>query len=696
MQWSPDRNAGFSRADPQQLYLPPIMDPVYGYQAVNVEAQARDRSSLLNWMKRLLLVRRGSQAFGRGTLRFIRPGNRRVLVYLRQYQDDTILCVANLSRSAQPVELDLAAHKGAVPIELLGRTAFPPIGELPYLLTLPGYAFYWFRLSREAEAPPWHDERAAREDLPLLVLVDGWHSFFPERVAPWRQAAAVALRAQLEGRVVPGFIAGQRWAASALVAPPAGPAALGAGSGGAQLIDAVAPPELARWLVGIFEIRGGAQAGRYFVPLATAFEDTEEARWRRLQPAALARVRQHAAVGVLADAGADEDFSRALVEVIGGSRTLPTADGSVQCAPTSAFAALSPAALRELPVSAVAAQGGHTAVRIGDAFLLKICRRLHEGINPGVEIGRYLTEVAHFPNTAPLAGSIEYRRADGSSCTLALLHGYVGNQGDGWDYTVNHLVRFLGDLTRAPVPEDAHGLYFSLIRKLATRTAQLHAALAANGEPDFAPEPVTPQDLREWAQQSHQAIESAFELLGERTATLADAVTLLAQRSRLLRRGPVLDAELRGWKFRCHGDYHLRRVLLKRNDFVITDFEGSAEQSLAQRRAKRSPLRDLARMLRSFAYARWMALQQWSLNSRDQLGRWEPQLDAWERQTRELFVSTYDAVAQAQGEHAVRALDNPLLRQFELEAACSDLRRALLERPEWAALVLKSVLTLAG
>src|SRR5439155_22392408 len=116
-------------------------------------------SSLLNWMKRLLQVRSGSQAFGRGTLRFIRPGNRHVLVYLRQYGDDTILCVANLSRSAQPVELDLVEHKGAVPIELLGRAPFPPVGDLPYLLTLPGYAFYWFRLSREAEAPPWHGER---------------------------------------------------------------------------------------------------------------------------------------------------------------------------------------------------------------------------------------------------------------------------------------------------------------------------------------------------------------------------------------------------------------------------------------------------------------------------------------------------------------------------------------------------------
>src|SRR5579862_4561171 len=196
MQWSPDRNAGFSRADPQQLYLPPIMDPIYGYEAVNIEAQTRDRSSLLNWMKRMLLVRKSSQAFGRGTLRIIRPGNRKVFVYLRHYGEDTILCVVNLARSAQPVEIDLSEFKGAVPIELLGSTPFPPIGELPYFLTLPGHGFYWFRLSREAAAPAWHDERLAPEDLPVMVLVDGWNSFFPERVPAWRSELAAKLRAQ--------------------------------------------------------------------------------------------------------------------------------------------------------------------------------------------------------------------------------------------------------------------------------------------------------------------------------------------------------------------------------------------------------------------------------------------------------------------------------------------------------------------
>src|SRR6202167_3082197 len=178
MQWSPDRNAGFSRADPQRLYLPPIMDSIYGYEAVNVEAQSRDPSSLLSWTKRMLQIRSTSHAFGRGSLQFVRPGNRKVLVYLRQFGDDTILCVANLARSAQPVELNLAAHKGAVPIELLGQTPFPPIGDLPYLLTLSGYRFYWFRLSRDAAAPKWHAERLPREELPVLVLISFWASLF--------------------------------------------------------------------------------------------------------------------------------------------------------------------------------------------------------------------------------------------------------------------------------------------------------------------------------------------------------------------------------------------------------------------------------------------------------------------------------------------------------------------------------------
>jgi maltose alpha-D-glucosyltransferase/alpha-amylase len=214
MQWSPDRNAGFSRADPQRLYLQPIMDPMYGYEALNVEAQSRDASSLLSWTKRMLAVRKTSHAFGRGKRNFIKPGNRKILAYLSEYEDDTILTVFNLSRAAQPVELDLSAYRGRVPVEMLGRTAFPPIGELPYLLTLPSYGFYWFRLSADTAAPAWHQEGIALHDRPTLVLFDGWTSFFRERVMPWRIGLAERMRAQLETDTLPRFVEIQRWYAA--------------------------------------------------------------------------------------------------------------------------------------------------------------------------------------------------------------------------------------------------------------------------------------------------------------------------------------------------------------------------------------------------------------------------------------------------------------------------------------------------
>jgi maltose alpha-D-glucosyltransferase/alpha-amylase len=703
MQWSPDRNAGFSRADPQQLYLPPIMDPVYGYQAVNIEAQTRDRSSLLNWMKRLLQVRRSSQAFGRGTLRFIRPGNRRVLVYLREYGDDKILCVVNLSRSAQPVELDLTEHKGAVPIELLGRAPFPPVGELPYLLTLPGYAFYWFRLSREAEAPPWHDERAAPEDLTVLVLTDGWRTFFPEHVAPWRANLATGLRAQLEGRVVPGFLATQRWAAPAGVALSAEPAARGAGLTGATLIDWVSPEaDLQRWLAAVFEIKSGAQAGQYFVPLTIVLEDTEESRYRKLLPAALARVRQQATTGVLADAAADEDFWRAIIDAIGSSREFATQGGSVRCLPGGSFNSLRAAYPGELPVVPAGAQGTTTTVRLGDAFFLKLFRRLQLGTNPGAEIGRYLTDVAHFPNTVPFAGHVEYQRGDAVH-TLALLQAFIPNQGDGWDYTVNHLVRFLEErVTRAPPPADVHGLYLALIRTLATRTAELHSVMAAATEAALAPEPITLADLTAWRRGAHSAATVALKMLRERRAQLprgaaAAADAVLARRATLLRSLAGADRTVPvGLKIRCHGDYHLRQVLLKRNDFVITDFEASAERSVAVQRRKSSPLLDVAGMLRSFAYARRTALQQVSVISADERGRYEPQLDAWEEQTRQAFLAAYDEVAHASGLYSSFAEMRAVLRLFELQAACADLQQELLGRPDWADVPLRALAALAA
>ncbi|HVS77032.1 MAG TPA: maltose alpha-D-glucosyltransferase [Steroidobacteraceae bacterium] len=693
MQWSPDRNAGFSRADPQQLYLPPIMDPIYGYEAVNVEAQTRDRSSLLNWMRRMLAVRKMSQAFGRGTLRFIRPGNRKVLVYLRQYGEDAVLCVANLSRSAQPVEIDLSEHKGTIPIELLGRTPFPPIGELPYFLTLPAYGFYWFRLSREAAPPPWHDERLPREDLPVLVLVEGWNSFFPDKVAAWRAGLARRLRAQLEERIVPQYIAAQRWFASK-----------GAPIESARLLDHTERQDpLPRWFAGIYSVETPGVSDRYFVPLAIAFEDTEEARWRRLQPAALARVRQQATVGVLADACGDDGFARAVIDAIGASAELPTQEGRVRFTPTTLYTELRGDPAAELPVTPTGAQSSNTTLRVGDGLFLKIYRKLQPGLNPELEIGRYLTEVAHFPNIVPVAGAAEYTDRESVSYTMALLQAYVPNQGDGWTYTLDYLARFLEDRrSGVPILDGAHGLYLSLVKTLAIRTAELHRALARpTDDPAFAPEPITADDVAAWVAATRAAAEATLTLLSDRLPQLAatvaaDAHALLGRREALLRRIESCAAVTpRGLKTRRHGDYHLGQVLLKRNDFIIVDFEGEPGRPLADRRLKHSPLTDVAGMLRSFAYARHAALERCAQQGGDDCGRWEPELHAWEQEARRTFISCYDGIARATGLYESLRGAQPLLALFEIDKALYEVRYELGNRPDWTRIPLHSLLGLA-
>src|SRR5207253_1315824 len=203
MQWSSDRNGGFSRADPARLYAPPIMDPVYGYEAINVEAQERSAFSLLNWMKRLIGLRKQYRVFGRGTLEFLRSANRKVLAYVRRSGDELILCVANLARSVQPVELDLSAFKGMTPIEMLGLTEFPRIGELPYFLTLSPYSFYWFRLQQapspiSARVP--QEPAGTVEPLPAFFMGVAWDTLLDGSV-----------RTLIEREAVLPFLLQQRW-----------------------------------------------------------------------------------------------------------------------------------------------------------------------------------------------------------------------------------------------------------------------------------------------------------------------------------------------------------------------------------------------------------------------------------------------------------------------------------------------------
>jgi len=690
MQWTSDRNGGFSRVDPQRLYLPPIQDPIYGFEAVNVEAQLREPSSLLNWTRRLLAVRSSSQAFGRGRFTMLEPGNRKILAYLRSHGDEVVLCVANVSRTAQPVELEISAYRGRVPVEMMGRNAFPPIGDLPYLLTLPAYGFFWFRLATDADPPRWHTERLPVEDLAVVVLFDGWNSFFRSRVVPWRISMAEKTRTQLERALLPRFLTRQRWYA--------------AKSEPLEQVTLVDHALLAdgreQWLLALIDTHAPSGVSRYFVPLTIAFEDHDEERVRQLNAAAVAKVRQQASVGLLADAMADRAFCAAMVKAIGSGRSLKTESGTLQFAPGRAFDEVAgDVALDDAPLHRLTTSSNSVSL-LGDRLFLKVYRRLQAGESLELEVGRFLTDVVGFAHCVPVAGSISFVGADGQATTLALLQAQVDNQGDAWGYVVDQVAHMLES---AGAGEGGTGV-IEQMRVLARRIGELHLALARRtGDPAFDPEPVQASDLQQWSAAVAGELDLTFARLQahEESAGAASALLAAVRQARPALAGRVSRAAAAtpvGVKTRLHGDLHLGQVLLCRDDFVIIDFEGEPQRTLAERRVKHSALRDVAGMLRSFDYARHSALNQVA-KTPPEMERLAPAAQAWGRRVREAFLASYREVALAGGLYAgddAFAAAQEALSLFEIEKALYELRYELDNRPDWVGVPLAGLAALAG
>jgi maltose alpha-D-glucosyltransferase/alpha-amylase len=701
MQWSPDRNAGFSRADPQRLYLPPLMDPIYGYEAVNVEAQARNPSSLLHWTKRLIAVRKKHQAFGRGSLHFLEPGNRKVLAYVRVWQDEILLCVVNLSRTAQPVELDLSAWKGRVPVELLGGTAFPPVGSLPYLLTLKGHGYYGFRLATDAEVPYWHEERLARAELPVLVLTEGWMTLAGGMgdASLVRRTIAAATAEQLQHKVIAPYLATKRW--------------FKGGKHPIASIDLVEKGEWntpdGSWLLSLIEVRFADQEPqRYFLPLAICWEDeVGDEQLAALAPWTLAKVRQKARMGLLYGAFGDERFCRALVRGIGANLDLPLGSGGksrVEFRACTAFAALADGI--DSAVRHPALEQSNTAVYFDSCLFLKGYRCVQPGINPEVEVGRYLTEAAHFPHVAPVAGAIELYDANGTPYTLALLQAYVEHQNIGLSYALDYVDRFLAEqLTNGSgsgedTAESPHGFFLALMETLGRRTGELHLAFCQpTDNPDFAAEPITPEDIESWCSQARANAVSALDAIEANRETVTEDIRagidqLLAQRQPLLDHfAPHRLENIGGLKTRYHGNYHLGQVLLAQNDFVITDFEGNPERPLAERRRKHSPLRDVASMLRCFSYVSSVTTNRATAERPADRHRFGPLVQRWEMETSTAFLSGYRA-ATAQCTALLNREDSfsRLVDFFILEKALDELRYEMDQRPDWLAVPLFSLL----
>ncbi|MBI5165503.1 MAG: maltose alpha-D-glucosyltransferase [Magnetospirillum sp.] len=667
MQWNQDRNGGFSRADPAGVCLPPIMDPVYGFAAVNVEAQQRNPSSLLNWMKRIIGVRRGRKSFGRGTLRFLYPANRKVLAYFREWDGETVLCVANLSRTAQGVELDLTGFKGRVPVELTGQSAFPPIGDLPYFITLPGYGFLWFLLSAEAEPPPWHVELPGPAAELFTIVVRGGLADLTVGLG----------RRTLEKDVLPNVLPRFRWFADK----------------DARLVSA----ELLRWaileascgawlLAEVAARRGEGGGSTYFVPMATAGGDGEEGGH------VLARLRRGARVQTLVDAFGADDFLLALVEAMRSGAVLPASEGSIVCHGTAALDAV---ALPEPPtVRRLGVEQSNSSAVIGEAVVIKLVRRPAAGPTPDVEMGRFLAAFG-FTATPPLLGWIEAVDAGGQMAGVATLHGFVQNQGDAWEWMSSNLNRLLDEAGLLP-PEEIGAATVAaeavaLAAAIGRRTAEMHAVLAqVCGDPDFDPLPAGNDDLARWRSRALDQVEQARAAVAR--SDLAEARWLELHAPRLAERiVRLLPAEPDGLLSRIHGDYHLGQLLVVQDDVAVIDFEGEPARSLAARRGKDSPLRDVAGMLRSFDYAAAAALMRLAAISPEAPARLEPVATAWRAQMTEAFLAAYRA-----GSPVDLPSSHALLELFVIDKACYEIAYEAAHRPSWLAVPLRGLMGLTS
>ncbi len=688
MQWSADRNGGFSRADPQRLYLPVIMDPVYGYQAVNVEAEQRDSASLLHWMRRLIQVRKQHRAFGRGSLSFLYPGNRKIVAYVRELGEEQILCVANLSASAQSADLDLSPWAGAVPVELLGRSAFPPVGTAPYTVMLQAYGFFWFLLTREAELPRWYT--APPQPLPeflTLVLRNGLDSAITQRN-----------QHQIETEVLPHYLVRQRWFAGKDSAVAAAAITLFArfeSQGTHHLLTFV---DLA--------LRDGRRQ-RYFLPLSARWGGHELRPDAGIAPYTLAKLREGPRVGAIFDSANDETLALGLVHAMAQGEDQKAAAGTLRFSCSLKIRDL----LAEIPdgatVRGVGVEQSNSSVIIGDRILLKIYRRPETGIQPELEVGRYLTEEAHFDRSPALLGVAECMPRDGAPTAIAAAFECITNQGDAWGIIVEALSRHLQQavLTSDPAPGDPGRMPETLAYPLDLAdsfgkvTARMHNAFAAaQSDPAFVPEPVNEGHIASWVERAREQGEAAFDLLAASApamsggSEIADLIDMRNEVIGCLEEFAAIPPA--GQCIRVHGDYHLGQLLVSKTDLWIIDFEGEPQRPLAERREKTSPMRDVAGMLRSFDYAAWSAFDRAASLAPDQAGAMRDLALNWRDAATAGFLSSYFGSYAGDIRSSALKSDQQLLDLFLLHKAFYEIAYEATNRPGWLTIPVRGVMEL--
>jgi len=701
MQWNSDRNAGFSTAVPARLYFPVITDPIWGYQSINVEAQQSDQSSLLHWTRNMIALRKLFHVFGRGTQEFLNPENRKILAYIRQYEEDgnseTVLCVANLSRFSQPVSLDLTKFAGRIPVEMLGYVTFPTITAQPYPLTLAPYSFLWLELQPAPIAP---EPVQVPEDEPILNLLN-------QGIDGLLTTPGLSLLQQLLITYLPH----QRWFGAKSRTIKA-----------VTVIDSAELPGLNAILLFLQLTYDDDSTSVYQLALTISKGEAAETI-RASDPASIvATVTTSEGPAVLHDAVAIEEVRQATLHLIEANAELPTQHGVLTGHRSSAFAEVR--GTDPLPGRTGSAEQSNTSVLYDAKLIMKLFRRLQPGENPDTEIGRFLTETAHFSRIAPFLGDITLKSKDSEPITIAMLQGLVENEGDGWQWTLDELSRYYDSVATLPAPQEVGtypsfisenapselarehaALYLDAAALLGRRTAEMHLALATpTHNAAFTAECFTTADLVAEADRIDSQLSLTLAALKRGMSQLTETTTdsaafVLSRRIELFARARAIASATpadAGQRIRVHGDYHLGQVLRSRSDFVILDFEGEPARSLDARRAKQSPLKDVAGMLRSFSYAAFAALNAFAQRRPDDAKNLEPWSTLWQNSVSTEFLRAYQLTISESNPDLLPqpAQSQLLLNAYLLEKSLYELLYELDNRPTWVRIPLSGILAL--
>jgi len=698
MQWSPDRNAGFSQTNPQRLYLPVIIDPAYHYETVNVENQEQNQTSFFWWMKRVINMRKNYKAFGRGSIKFLQPDNPKILSFIRKYEDEIILVVINLSRFSQVAEIDLSEYAGYHPIEIFSKNQFPTIQEKPYVMTMGFYDYFWFTLQKEESSS---SEKTGRQ-IPVIKIKKEWTELFDNRA-----------KSRIENQILPRFLKEQRWFASK-----------------SQKILKVnitetIPIKNRKGSSLVLLVRVSYTSGPeeyYHLPLSFLGIEQAVTLLQEKPNFILFQYQSPNADGVVYDAVLDENFHQTILQLVAKQRIIKTAEGKLNSYPGKYFRNIRKMISSFERSNLLGADQSNTSILYGHELIYKLFRKLDEGINPDLEIVKYITEKTDYRNVPSFAGAIEYQKKDGSLVTLGILYPFVQSEGNAWDYSQDYLIRYyervLSKITQIEknpslpsslfekldedVPEMMQELigapFLEMSHQLGKRTAELHQALAQPTQNSaFKPESYSLLYQRSIYQSIQSLVKRTFLILRKNSNQCPENIQedlkeVLSLESTIINHcRKVLSKKIKTKKIRIHGDYHLGQVLYTGNDFYIIDFEGEPARPLGERRLKRSPLKDVAGMLRSFHYAAFAPLMQNKIAGEyEDLEYWAK---LWTYYVSKTFLNAYlKHIESSEIIPEEREEISKLLTIYLLEKSVYEVGYEINNRPNWLSIPLKGIL----